>query len=189
MAQTRVVRSSREISGVKDLVGSEWDVGYVPFGAAFRRCRVTVRKDSEKLWTVVAVASKGGTKLATWKILQFTCETCAKAYGLDLIFGDGYASCIVHNRDGFHEGDTFAGRVAMLCCLMGIDKATYNSLQVGSTHRISWVARLISDRQLTWQHAIRAWEFAENFVSQRGLSLDSAIGTFYAEAMKVEVRR
>jgi hypothetical protein len=189
MAQTRVVRSSKEISGVADFVGSEWDAGYVPFGAAFHRCRVTVRKDSEKLWTVYALASKGDTKLATWEILQFPCETCAKAYGLDLVFGDGYASCIVHNRTGFHEGDTFAGRVAMLCCLMGIDKATYNSLQVGSTHRISWVARLISDKQLTWQHVIRAWEFAEQFASQKGLSLDSAIGTFYAEAMKVEVRR
>jgi hypothetical protein len=189
MAKTLVIRSSSEILGIKEPVGSERCAGYVPIAASHRCCRVTVRKDGEKLWTVYAVAFKGDTKLATWEILQFPCENCAMAFALDLVFGDGYASCIAHERSSFHEGDTFAGRVAMLCCLMGIDKATYNSLQVGSTHRISWVARLISDGQLTWQHAIRAWEFAEQFTNQRGLSLDSAISTFYAEAMKVEVRR
>jgi len=189
MAQTRVVRSSREISGVADFVGSEWDAGYVPFGAAFRRCRVTVRKDAKKLWTVYALASKGGIKLASWEILSFPCETCAKAFALDLVFGDGYASCIVHERSGFHEGDTFAGRVAILCCLMGIDKATYNSLTTGSIHRIAWVVSLISDKLWTWQYVVRAWEFAENFASQRGLSLDSTISTFYAEAVKGAVYR
>jgi hypothetical protein len=185
MAQTCIVRSSKEIMGVDEFVGSTWDAGYIPDVYFYRRCCVTVCKDSEKLWTVYAVAFKGDITLATWEILQFPCETCAKAFALDLVFGDGYASCAVHNRDGFHEGDTFAGRVAMLCCLMGIDKATYNSLLIDSTHRIAWVTRLINDRQLPWQHAIRAWEFAENFASQRGLSLDSAIVIFYAEAVKV----
>jgi hypothetical protein len=189
MSQFRVIRSSREISGVKDLVGSEWDAGYVPFEDAFRRCRVTVRKDAKKLWTVYALAFKGDKKLATWEILRFPCEICAKAFALDLVFGDGYASCAVHNRDGFHDGDTFAGRVAMLCCLMGIDKATFYSLQGDSMHRICRVARLIGDKQLTWQRAIMAWELAEQFAKQRRLSLDSAISTFYAKAVKVEVRR
>jgi len=175
--------------GVDDFIGSEWDAGYVPFGAAHRRCRVTVRRDGKKLWTVYAVAFRGDFKLASWDILSFPCETCAKAFGLDLVFGDGYASCVVHGREGFHEGDTFAGRFAMLCCLMGIDKATYNSLNEGSMHRLSWVARLICDGQLTWQHTIKAWEFAEQFARQKGLSLDGAISTFYAEATKIEVRR
>ena len=170
--------------GVDDFIGAEWDAGYIPAGAAHRRCRVTVRKDADDCWTVYAVAAKGDFKLAAWNILSFPCETCAKAFGLCLVFGDGYAECVVHARDGFHEGDTFAGRVVMLCCLMGIDKATYNALSVGSRHRISWVARLISDRQIEWQKAIRAWEFAEQFMRQRGISLDGAISAFYAEAMK-----
>ncbi len=189
MAGARVVRSSKEIMGVDDFVGAEWDAGYVPFGAAHRRCRVTVRKDAKNRWTVYAVAAKGDFKLAAWDILQFPCETCAKAYSLSLVFGDGYAECSVHGQTGFHAGDTFTGRLAMLCCLMGIDKATYNSLSTGSMHRLSWLARLISDGQLTWQRVIRAWEFAEQFSSQRGLSLDGAISTFYAEAVKFEVRR
>jgi len=175
--------------GVDDYVGAEWDAGYIPVGAAHRRCRVTVRKDAADCWTVYAVAFKGSEKLADWDILSFPCETCAKAFGLCLVFGDGYAECSVHGKDGFHEGDTFAGRLAMLCCLMGIDKATYNSLSTGSTHRIAWVARLISDGQLTWGKVIKAWEFAEQFSLQRGISLDGAISTFYAEAVKFEVRR
>jgi hypothetical protein len=189
MAKTLVIRSSSEILGIKEPVGSERCAGYVPIAASHRCCRVTVRKDGEKLWTVYAVAFKGDTKLATWEILQFPCENCATAFALDLVFGDGYASCIAHERSSFHEGDTFAGRVAMLCCLMGIDKATYNSLTTGSIHRIAWVVSLISDKLWTWQYVVRAWEFAENFASQRGLSLDSAISTFYAEAVKGAVYR
>jgi len=175
--------------GVDDYVPAEWDAGYVPAGAAHRRCRVTVRKDAKDCWTVYAVAFKGSEKLAAWNILSFPCETCAKAFGLCLVFGDGYAECSVHGQTGFHAGDTFAGRLAVLCCLMGIDKATYNSLAGGSTHRLAWVARLISDGQLTWQKVVRAIEVAEQFKSQRGLSWDGAISTFYAEAMKIEVSR
>jgi len=189
MAGARVVRSSKEIMGVDDFVGAEWDAGYVPFGAAHRRCRVTVRKDASDCWTIYAVAAKGDEKLASWEIRSFPCETCAKAYALDLVFGDGYATCVVHGKDGFHEGDTFAGRFAMLCCLMGIDKATYNALSTGSMHRIAWVTRLILDRQIDWQKAVKAWEVAEQFALQRGISLDGAISAFYAEAVKIEVRR
>ena len=184
-----VVKSSREIMGVDDFVGSEWDAGNIPAAVAYRRCRVTVRKDAADQFTVYAVAFKGSEKLADWDIRSFPCETCAKAFGLCLVFGDGYAECVVHARDGFHDGDTFTGRLAVLCCLMGIDKATYNSLSGGSTHRFAWVARLISDGQLTWQKVVRAIEVAEQFKSQRGLSWDGAISTFYAEAMKIEVRR
>jgi len=184
MAEAKVVRATKDIMGVEPKVGDEWDAGYVPFGCAYRRCRVTVRKDATGCWTVYAVAAKGNGKLASWDILSFPCETCAKAFGLCLVFGDGYAECSVHGKGGFHDGDTFSGRLAMLCCLMGIDKATYNALQEGSMHRIAWVARLVSDRQIEWQRVIRAWEFAEQFSSQRGLSLDGAISTFYAESVK-----
>ena len=175
--------------GVDDYVPTDWNAGYVPAGAAHRRCRVTVRKDASDCWTIYAVAAKGDEKLASWEIRSFPCETCAKAYALDLVFGDGYATCVVHGKDGFHEGDTFAGRFAMLCCLMGIDKATYNALSTGSMHRIAWVTRLILDRQIDWQKAVKAWEVAEQFALQRGISLDGAISAFYAEAVKIEVRR
>jgi len=172
--------------GVDNYVGAEWDAGNIPATVAYRRCRVTVRKDATDCWTVYAVAFKGSEKLAAWEIRSFPCETCAKAFGLCLVFGDGYAECSTHGQTGFHDGDTFAGRLAVLCCLMGIDKATYDSLSGGSTHRLAWVARLISDGQLTWQKVVRAIEVAEQFALQRGISLDGAISTFYAEAVKTK---
>ena len=52
-----------------------------------------------------------------------------------------------------------------------------------------WVAWFISDRQRTWQHAIRSEEFAEGFANRWGISPDSAISAFYSVAMKVEVCR
>jgi len=180
----RLIRSSKEISGVEDFIGAEWDAGYIPFGAAHRRCRVTVRKDASDQFAVYAVASKGDAKLASWDIKTFQCERCAKAYALCVVFGDGYAECSVHGQDYISDADTFVARVAALCCLMGIDKATYNALSQGAIHRISWVARLISDGQIEWGKAIRAWEFAEQFASQRGLSLEGAISAFYAEVMR-----
>lgn len=108
MAQLRVVRSSKEIMGVDDYVGAEWDAGYVPIAASHRRCRVTVRKDASDKFSVYCVASRGDTKLASWDIKTFPCETCAKAFSLCLVFGDDYAACRVHDRDGF----------VMVICLM-----------------------------------------------------------------------
>jgi len=184
MAEVRVVRSSKEIMGVENAVGAEWDAGYVPFGAAHRRCRVTVRKDASDCWSVYAVAAKGDEKLASWDILLFPCETCSKAFALCLVFGDDYAACVHHGQEDFNEANLISGRVAILCSLMGINKDDYANLSGGSMHRIYEVARLISNGQLEWQKAIRAWEFAEQFALQRGISLDGAISIFYAEAIK-----
>jgi len=183
MSEVRVVRSSKEIMGVEDAVGSEWDAGYVPFGATHRHCRVTVRKDAADCWRVYAVAAKGDEKLASWDILSFPCETCAKAFALCLVFGDDYAACVNHGQDEFNEANTYAGRLAILCCLMGISEADYAHLSGGAMHRIYEVARLISLGQIEWQKAIRAWELAEQFRYQRGISLDGAVSAFYAEVM------
>jgi len=34
ISMTKVVRSSKEIMGVDDYVGAEWDAGYVPIAAS-----------------------------------------------------------------------------------------------------------------------------------------------------------
>ena len=184
MAGARVVRSSKEIMGVDDFIGAEWDAGYIPAGAAHRRVRVTVRKDASDKFVVYCVAHRGDIKLASWDIKTFPCETCAKAFALCLVFGSDYASCNVHDRDGFHDGDLFDGRVAVLCCLMGVDKEAYRSWSDYAIHRVAWIVRLISDGQLDWLTVIRAWEGAEQFRGAKGVSFDGAIGWFYAEVMR-----
>jgi hypothetical protein len=184
ISMTKVVRSSKEIMGVDDYVGAEWDAGYVPIAASHRRCRVTVRKDASDKFSVYCVAYRGDTKLASWDIKTFPCETCAKAFSLCLVFGDDYAACRVHDRDGFCDGDLFDGRVAVLCSLMGVDKEAYRSWSDYANHRVNWVVRLICDGQLDWLTVVRSWESAEQFKDAKGVSFDGAVGWFYAEVMK-----
>jgi len=161
--------------GVEPKIGDEWDAGYVPHGSAFRRVRVTVRKDAEDQWTIYCVAYKGAETLSKRALHALNCETCAKAFALCLVFGKDYAVCDVHESDKIDEVALFDGTVAMLCSAMGIKN--WDALDGGSKARILWAARQIVDGQLDWQKAINAWERTE----QKGLSLNAAIRYWDAE--------
>jgi hypothetical protein len=62
MKEAKVVKPTKEILGIEPKIGDEWDAGSVPFGCAYRRVRVTVRRE-EKGWTVFCVAYKGAEQL------------------------------------------------------------------------------------------------------------------------------
>jgi hypothetical protein len=177
MKEAKVVKPSRAIWGVEPKVGDEWDAGNVPFGCAYRRVRVTVRKE-ETGWKVFCVAYKGAEKLLGdygVTIGMFDCETCAKAFALCLVFGSDYAACVFHDRKNIADALVFDGTLLMLLAVMGL--RDLHGIDEGSVHRLTWAARQILDGELDWQKAIAAWEKAE----AQGLPLNAAIRFWDAE--------
>jgi hypothetical protein len=163
--------------GVEPRVGDEWDAGNVPFGCAYRRVRVTVRKE-ETGWKVFCVAYKGAEKLLGdygVTIGMFDCETCAKAFALCLVFGSDYAACVFHDRKNIADALVFDGTLLMLLAVMGL--RDLHGIDEGSVHRLTWAARQILDGELDWQKVISAWERAE----AQGLPLNAAIRDWDAE--------
>jgi len=168
MKEAKIVRPTNQVMGVEPKVGDEWDAGYVPNGCAYRRVRVTVRKE-EKGWKVFCVGYKGAETLSKRILHASNCETCAKAFALQLVFGKGYAVCVEHESSRINDVALFDGTVTVL--LTAMDIKDWDALDEGSRHRILWAARQIVDGQLDWQKAINAWERTE----QKGLSLNAAI--------------
>jgi hypothetical protein len=126
MKEAKVVKPSREIWGVEPKVSDEWDAGSVPSACAFRRVRVTVRKE-ETGWKVFCVAYRGAEKLRAEGDYGFErclavlpCECCAKALALCLVFGSGYAVCPDHDRYGIPETLLFDGVFLVLLSAMNI---------------------------------------------------------------------
>jgi hypothetical protein len=178
LKEAKIVKPTKEIWGIEPKVGDEWDAGSVPFGCAFRRVRVTVRRE-ETGWKVFCVAYKGAEKLLGdygFTIGVFDCETCAKALALCLVFGSGYAVCVDHDDDRLDNETLFDGTVAILLSAMGIGRS-WDALDEGSRHRILWAAHQILGGELDWQKAIAAWEKTE----AKGLPLNAAIRDWDAE--------
>jgi hypothetical protein len=183
MKEAKVVRPTKEILGVEPKVGDEWDAGSVPAACAFRRVRVTVRKE-ETGWKVFCVAYKGAEKLQAEGdygfercIAVLPCETCAKALALCLVFGSDYAACVEHDRYGIPETLLFDGVFGILLSAMNIGGRGWDRLDEGSKHRVLWVVRQIVDGQLDWQKVISAWEKTE----AKGLPLNAAVRYWDAE--------
>jgi hypothetical protein len=183
MKEAKVVQPTKAIWGIEPKIGDEWDVGNVPFGCAYRRVRVTVRRE-ETGWKVFCVAYKGAEKLKAEGDYGFErclavlpCECCAKALALCLVFGSGYATCVDHDRYGIPETLLFDGVVGILLSAMNIGGRGWDRLDEGSQHRLLWAARQILDGQLDWQKAIAAWERTE----AKGLLLNAAIRHWDAE--------
>jgi hypothetical protein len=181
ISMTKVIRSSREISGIDDPIGSEWDAGYIPDAPSHRRCRVTVRKDASDKFSVYCVASKGDIKLASWDIKTFPCETCAKAFSLCLVFGDDYAACRVHDRQEFSGRHLFDGSLIILLSLMGVSRSEAGGFDDYVWHRLGEVVYLIRNERVPWSYVIRAWEATEQIGAQEGWSLPSMVGWWFGE--------
>jgi hypothetical protein len=175
MKEAKVVQPTKAIWGIEPKIGDEWDAGSVPFGCAYRRVRVTVRKDADDKWTVFCVAYRGAERLDERVIAVLPCETCAKALALCLVFGSDYAACVDHDRD--HNAWVFGGVLNILLSAMNINDRDLVMLDEGSRHRILWAARQILDGELDWQKAIAAWEKIE----AKGLPLNAAIRFWNAE--------
>jgi hypothetical protein len=178
MKEAKVVKPTKEILGIEPKVGDEWDAGNLPFGCAYRRVRVTVRKDADDKWTVFCVAYRGAEKLLgdyRVTISMFDCETCAKALALCLVFGSDYAACVFHDRENIADDLLLDGTLLMLLATMGL--RDLHSIDEGSVHRILWVARQILDGELNWQKVISAWERTE----AKGRPLNAAIRDWDAE--------
>lgn len=158
----RVVRSQKSIMGVDFPINGEWDAGYLPTGASFRRVRVTVKRDVDFAFSVYAVGFKGSEKLASQFIATFPCETCAKALALCIVFGKDYAECENHGKEKFNEGDIYDGFAKALLAAMGISDSDWAKLDAGSRHRLMWVARLVFDNRAQFDKVINAWEFTED---------------------------
>jgi hypothetical protein len=183
MKEAKVVQPTKAIWGIEPKIGDEWDVGNVPFGCAYRRVRVTVRRE-ETGWKVFCVAYKGAEKLKAEGDYGFErclavlpCECCAKALALCLVFGSGYATCVDHDRYGIPETLLFDGVVGILLSAMNISGRDWDRLDEGSQHRLLWAARQILDGELDWQKVISAWEKTE----AKGLPLNAAIRHWDAE--------
>jgi hypothetical protein len=177
MKEVKVIKPTKEILGIEPKVGDEWDAGSVPFGCAFRRVRVTVRKE-ETGWKVFCVAYKGAEKLlgdCGVTIGVFDCETCAKAFALCLVFGSDYAACVSHDRENISDALLFDGTLLMLLAVMGL--RDLHGIDEGSVHRLTWAAHQILGGELDWQKAIAAWEKTE----AKGLPLNAAIRDWDAE--------
>jgi hypothetical protein len=183
MMEAKIIRPTKEILGVEPKVGDEWDAGSVPAACAFRRVRVTVRKE-ETGWKVFCVAYKGAEKLQAEGdygfercIAVLPCECCAKALALCLVFGSDYAVCFEHDRYGIPETLLFDGVFGILLSAMNIGGRGWDRMDEGSKHRVLWVVRQIVDGQLDWQKVISAWEKTE----AKGLPLNAAIRYWDAE--------
>jgi hypothetical protein len=183
MKEAKVVQPTKAIWGIEPKIGDEWDVGNVPFGCAYRRVRVTVRRE-ETGWKVFCVAYKGAEKLKAEGDYGFErclavlpCECCAKALALCLVFGSGYATCVDHDRYGIPETLLFDGVVGILLSAMNIGGRDWDRLDEGSQHRLLWAARQILDGELDWQKVISAWGRTE----AKGLPLNAAIRDWDAE--------
>jgi hypothetical protein len=177
MKEVKIVKPTKEIVGIEPKVGDEWDAGSVPSACAFRRVRVTVRKE-ETGWKVFCVAYKGAEKLLGdfgVTIGVFDCETCAKAFALCLVFGSDYAACVFHDRENIADDLLLDGTLLMLLAVMGL--RDLHGIDEGSVHRLTWAARQILDGELDWQKAIAAWEKTE----AKGLPLNAAIRDWDAE--------
>lgn len=176
----RIIRSTKAITGIEPSIGSEWDAGYLPCGAAYSRVRITVKKEADAQWTVYAFGFRGGETLLTHFIAHFTCETCAKAFALCLVFGSDYATCEIHGRQ-FSSNDIFEGTLIIMRAAMGICDEAWHAIDEGSRHRVLWVVRQILDGQLQWERAINAWGFTEN--SALPPNLNTLIRFWHAELM------
>jgi hypothetical protein len=177
MKEAKIVKPTKEILGIEPKIGDEWDAGSVPFGCAYRRVRVTVRRE-ETGWKVFCVAYRGAEKLLGdygVTIGVFDCETCAKAFALCLVFGSGYAVCVDHDRENISDALLFDGTLLMLLAVMGL--WDLHGIDEGSVHRILWAAHKILGGELDWQKAIAAWEKTE----AKGLPLNAAIRFWDAE--------
>jgi len=173
----RTIRASREITGVEPKEGYEWDAGYVPDPASYRRARISVRKESDK-WEVTFVAYVGAKRLFEQDsvIAVFNCETCAKAFALNLVFGHDYAGCAEHSNEFVSEDDLFTGTVSLLMGVLGISEQT--ALDEETVDCIVSVAQKIATKRLDWHSAVELWEQLED--ARKLMSLNESIKAWYS---------
>jgi hypothetical protein len=153
----RTIRPSREITGVEPKDGYEWDAGYVPDPASYYRARVTVRKEAKR-WEVISVVYFGAKKMLPQEITiaAFDCETCAKAFALNLIFGRDYAACAEHSNEFISEDSLVAGTVSLLMSILGSSEPTV--LDRETIDAIVSVAQKILSQQIDWHSVVDIWE-------------------------------
>jgi hypothetical protein len=173
----RTIRPSQAITGVEPKEGYEWDAGYVPDPASYRRARITVYKDADR-WEVTFVAYLGAKKLFEQDsvIAVFDCETCAKAFALNLIFGHDYAGCAEHSNEFISEDDLFSGTVSLLMGVLGISEQI--ALDEETVDYIVSVAHQIFAGQLDWHSAVELWEQLED--ARKLMSLNESIKAWYS---------
>jgi hypothetical protein len=173
----RTIKASREITGIEPKEGYEWDAGYVPDPASYRRARITVRKDADR-WEVTFVAYLGAKKLFEQDsvIAVFDCETCAKAFALNLVFGHDYAGCAEHSNEFISEDDLFSGTVSLLMGVLGISEQV--AIDEETVDRVVSVAQKIFAQQLDWHSAVELWEQFEG--ARKLMSLDEAIKAWHS---------
>jgi hypothetical protein len=173
----RTIKASREITGIEPKEGYEWDAGYVPDPASYRRARITVHKDADR-WEVSFVAYLGAKKLFEQDsvIAVFDCETCAKAFALNLVFGHDHAGCAEHLNAFVSEDDLFTGTVSLLMGVLGISEQTV--LDQETVDLIVSVAHQIFAQQLDWHSAVELWEQLED--ARKLVSLNEAIKAWHS---------
>ena len=173
----RTIKPSQEITGVEPREGCEWDAGYVPDPASYRRARISVRKESDK-WEVTFVAYLGAKKLFEHDsvIAVFDGETCAKAFALNLVFGHDYASCAAHSNEFISEDDLFTGTVSLLMGVLGISEQVV--LDEGTVDLIVSVAHEIFAGLLDWHSAVELWEQLED--ARKLMSLNESIKAWHS---------
>jgi len=181
------IRPAKEITGVEPSVGYEWDAGWVPEASSFRRVRIAVRKLDKKEWQIHATGYRGAVRLGTDRetpILILPCETCAKAFALNLVHGRGNSYCAEHGAD-FDEIDLFGGTLVILITAMGISYRDWIYLGEDARNKVCWTARSILDGKITWHDAIDAWER----VTQSCDDFRTAVDAWDAEIAQLKNRR
>jgi len=173
----RTIKPSQAITGVEPKEGYEWDAGYVPDPASYRRARISVRKDADK-WEVTFVAYLSAKRLFEQDsvIAVFDCETCAKAFALNLIFGQNYAGCAEHSNEFISEDDLFTGTVSLLMGVLGISEQI--ALDEETVDYITAIAHEIFTGRIDWHSAVELWEQFEDV--RKLMSLSESIKAWHS---------
>jgi len=80
--------------------GEEWDAGWIDYSAGEVRVRVSVLcKEEEKTYVVYSQEYRGSVKGEYRELSEFSCEDCAKAFALILVYPGKRAYCMKHNSN------------------------------------------------------------------------------------------
>ncbi len=133
--------------------------------------KLTVRKDADDVWTVVAETCSGAIDL-----LSFPCQGCAEAAAHDLTNTFGSATCPQHNRSQLTYPTLLDAAIGLLRFLMGLGDQ-WDKLNSAAKHRIEWVARLLLEGERDWDSVIAAWEHKK----RPDLGLNGLVSYWFAE--------
>jgi len=169
LKKAHVIKPPSKIIGDRMKVEDEWEGGYLLPWSAPRQVKVAAKKGAEDEWIVYYVAYEGGEERSTRTLYTSKCETCAKVFARQLVFGKGYSFCPKHRSSEIEDAALFNGTVALLLAAVGIEN--WDALDEDLKDVISWIARQLMNGKIEWEKVVTDLEEAE----KQGLPINEAI--------------